>query len=80
MCENTKNLDTLRSLRVKQGLTQKDIAKYLGVSVATVSNLERDSTDIKDSLLKKLLSLYHVDYNDIFLGKEYRKTVSLIAS
>lgn len=80
MDENTKNLDTLRSLRVKQGLTQKDIAKYLGVSIATVSNLERDSTDIKDSILKKLLSLYDVDYNNIFLGKEYRKTVSLIAS
>ena len=38
---------TLKGMRANVGLTQKEMAKLLGVSENTVVNLEKDSTNIK---------------------------------
>ncbi len=37
--------------------------------------MEKDSTNIKDSLLSKYMSAFNVKYDDIFLGNEYENFV-----
>ena len=54
----------LKSLRVKQGLTQKDLADQLHVTFQTVSKWENDENEPDISTLKELAKLYDcsVDY------------------
>ena len=54
----------LKSLRVKQGLTQKDLADQLHVTFQTVSKWENDENEPDISTLKELAKLYgcSVDY------------------
>ncbi|HSH24460.1 MAG TPA: helix-turn-helix transcriptional regulator [Massilibacterium sp.] len=65
-----KRKDTMRSLRVKFGYTQKDLSSYLGVSRERYLKLERDSSDITLNLIKGLEELYGVEMNYIFFGPE----------
>jgi len=62
--------DTLRSLRVKLGLTQKQAAKLLGVGESTLRSWEKDSSNISYSNIKKIEEVYGVDSQYIFFGKE----------
>ena len=62
---------TLKGMRANVGLTQKEMAKLLGVSENTVVNLEKDSTKIKRKVFDKYVNIFGVDDDDIFLGKEY---------
>ena len=62
---------TLKGMRANVGLTQKEMAKLLGVSENTVVNLEKDSTNIKRKVFDKYVNIFGVDDDDIFLGKEY---------
>ena len=39
--------------------------------------MEKDSSNIKDSLLKKYMDAFAVKYDDIFLGNEYENFVHL---
>lgn len=54
----------LKSLRVKQGLTQKDLADQLHVTFQTVSKWENDENEPDISTLKELAKLYDcsIDY------------------
>lgn len=56
---------TLRAARINAGLTQSEAAKKLDVSKDSISNWERGKTFPDVSLLKKIESLYGVDYKDI---------------
>ena len=56
---------TLRAARINAGLTQSEAAKKLDVSKDSISNWERGRTCPDVSLLKKIESLYGVDYKDI---------------
>ncbi|MBR9296739.1 XRE family transcriptional regulator, partial [Staphylococcus aureus] len=40
-----------------------------------IQNMEKDSTNIKDSLLSKYMSAFNVKYDDIFLVIEYENFV-----
>ena len=62
---------TLKGMRANVGLTQKEMAKLLGVSENTVVNLEKDSINIKRKVFDKYVNIFGVDDDDIFLGKEY---------
>lgn len=37
--------------------------------------MEKDSTNIKDSLLSKYMKAFNVKYDEIFLGNEYENFV-----
>lgn len=66
---------TLKELRISNGLTQIELAQLFKVSSRTIQNMEKDSSNIKDSLLSKYLAAFQVSYDDIFLGNEYENFV-----
>ncbi|HDI6737946.1 TPA: helix-turn-helix transcriptional regulator [Staphylococcus aureus] len=68
-------MKTLKELRTDYGLTQKELGDLFMVSSRTIQNMEKDSTNIKDSLLSKYMSAFNVKYDDIFLGNEYENFV-----
>lgn len=68
-------MKTLRELRNEAGLTQEELAKLFNVSSRTIQNMEKDSSNIKDSLLSKYMDAFSVKYDDIFLGTEYENFV-----
>lgn len=68
-------MKTLKELRTDYGLTQKELGDLFKVSSRTIQNMEKDSTNIKDSLLSKYMSAFNVKYDDIFLGNEYENFV-----
>lgn len=70
-------MKTLRELRVEYGMTQEELANLFDVSPRTIQNMEKNSSNIKDSLLTKYIEAFNVKYDDIFLGNEYEKIVFL---
>ena len=50
----------IKDLRLKNNLTQKNMAEYLNVSIAAYSQFERMETLIPIELLNKLANYYHV--------------------
>ncbi|MCO4339717.1 helix-turn-helix domain-containing protein [Staphylococcus agnetis] len=68
-------MKTLKELRTDYGLTQEELGDLFSVSSRTIQNMEKDSTNIKDSLLSKYMSAFNVKYDDIFLGNEYENFV-----
>ncbi|WP_413782872.1 helix-turn-helix transcriptional regulator, partial [Enterococcus faecalis] len=71
------DMKTLKELRVEYGLTQEELADLFKVTSRTIQNMEKDSSNIKDSLLKKYMDAFAVKYDDIFLGNEYENFVHL---
>ena len=57
--------NTIRTLRIKHGITQKELAEKLNVSDKTISKWETDDTlpDIRQS--KKLAVLYHLSLDEL---------------
>ncbi|WEG74385.1 helix-turn-helix transcriptional regulator [Vagococcus intermedius] len=62
---------TLRDLRQGLNLTQKELADFFEVSDRTIYQMEKDSSNIKDSLLKRYMMAFNISYDNIFLGSEY---------
>lgn len=60
-------LPRLRDLREDHDLTQKDVAKYLGIQQTTYSKYELGKINIPLDLLINLANLYHVSV-DYILG------------
>ena len=61
---------TLEAARVNAGLTLKQAAKLIGVSVATLHKWEQDSSNIKISQSKKIEEVYGYPKEYIFFGKK----------
>ena len=51
--------------RVNAGLRQKEVAKYIGVTPATLQNWEQGKTIPNVVSAKQLADLYKIDLNDI---------------
>ncbi len=67
---------TLKAARVNQGMTQKEAAKKLGISVDTLGKYERGTSFPSIPTIKKMEEMYEVSYSDlIFLPKNYGLTV-----
>lgn len=64
-------MKTLKNIREEYGITQQELAEAFEVSPRTIQNIEKDSSNIKDSLLTKYIKAFSVKYDDIFLGSEY---------
>lgn len=62
--------NTLRSLRIKHGYTQKEAGALLGVSANTVRSWERDSGRLSYCSIKKIEEVYCISQDYIFFGKE----------
>lgn len=58
----------LRAARVNAGYSLQDAALEAKVSADTISRYEKDSSNIPYALLNRLLEMYRVDLDFIFLG------------
>ena len=56
---------TLKALRTNNGLTQVEAAKLLGISEYTLNNYENFKSYPDILMVKKILELYKVKYDDI---------------
>lgn len=61
------DLSNLKKLRCERSLLQKDIAKYLGITVAAYSLYETGKRTPSIDVLKKLCKFYNIDM-DLLLG------------
>lgn len=59
----------IRDIRKKNGLTQNDVAKFLGISSRTYANYENEFTQPDINLLIKLSDFYNVSV-DYLIGNE----------
>lgn len=64
---NDLDLSNLRKLRKERNLLQKDLAKYLGITIASYSLYENNKRTPPYSILKKLCKFYNVDI-DLLIG------------
>ncbi|UPK45738.1 helix-turn-helix domain-containing protein [Paenibacillus pabuli] len=62
--------NTLRSLRVKNGYSQKEAAMLLGISDATLRNWERNAEVVPMPKIPKVAEVYHTPQEYIFFGRE----------
>lgn len=57
----------LRAKRVEKGYTQDELAKKIGVSIATYNRYEIGKTEMTETTINKLLQILECKYEDIFL-------------
>lgn len=65
--------ENIRSLRIDNGYTQKQIGEYLGISQNTYSQYEIGVLNYPIDVLMKLADFYHVS-TDYLLGRTNVKT------
>ena len=58
--------NNIKKLRISAGYKQKDLAKFLGVSISTVSSWENGKKLPYGKNLKKLVDFFGVSETDIF--------------
>lgn len=56
---------TLKALRVMKGMTQKEVAKELGIGTDTWGSYERGKTFPDVPIIEKIENLFDVKYSDI---------------
>lgn len=61
---------TLEAARTNAGYTLKQAASLIGVSVATLHNWEKDSSNVKVSQVKKIEEIYQYPSEYIFFGNK----------
>lgn len=69
--------ERIASLRKKNKMTQRDLAKYLGKSINTISMYERNRVSPSDDAKLQLANLFHVSLDYLIGGNTERN--SLIA-
>jgi DNA-binding Xre family transcriptional regulator len=59
----------MRALRHKTGLNQRQLAKRLGISQATLARLEGGSQNTKLEIIDRLCRTLQCDIGDLFSGR-----------
>lgn len=57
--------NNVRRLRMRRGLSQAAVAKYLAVSQSKLSRLERAKQPLKADIISKLLVLFQCPYDEL---------------
>lgn len=65
---------SLKALRVNEGLNQKEAAKELNISPATLIKWENNETSPTGVQLLRICSIYHCAIDDIFLPDKLTKS------
>lgn len=65
----------LKALRTDKGLSQKEMAEYLGISQPAYANYERQAREADYETLKKLADYFNVT-TDYLLGREDKTTLT----
>ncbi|MCP0887006.1 helix-turn-helix transcriptional regulator [Ligilactobacillus sp. WILCCON 0076] len=63
---------TLKALRVLYGMTQKEVAEKIGVSVDTWSSYENANTFPNTKILNKIQEIFGISYNDLVFSRYIR--------
>jgi len=63
-------LQTLQSIRLKNGLNTSEVAEMLGISVARYEEWEIDSSNISYSFILKLEDVFQMPSRYIFFGSD----------
>ena len=62
---------SLKSIRINAGLTLEEASALIGVSKSTLYNYEHFKTTPDNDIIKKIMQIYNVSYDDIrFLPTE----------
>lgn len=64
---------SLEAARVNAKLTQKELAKILGISNATVVNWEKGNTEPNITQLRKISELSGIPMDFIFIPEKFNK-------
>lgn len=70
------NLQDLKRLRERKGLTQEQTSKILDITKEYLSMLERAERNPSDNLKEKMAKLYDCSITDIFLATKQTKCLS----
>ena len=66
---------TLKAIRINLDLSQQEMAEKLGISRETYQSYEKYKTFPDAPIIKKIIDLSNIDFNDIlFLPNEYAKS------
>lgn len=65
---------TLEAARVNMGYNAQEAAKKLDIHWQTLRKYEKDSSDLPVSLLKKMVLMYRIPEDHIFLGSDIELT------
>lgn len=68
--------NTLKELRQKAGMTQKDLASKVGVTKSVISYYELSERSPSPEMLMKLAAIFHVS-TDFLLGFQKQDTIDL---
>ena len=68
--------NTLKELRQKAGMTQKDLASKVGVTKSVISYYELSERSPSPEMLIKLAAVFHVS-TDFLLGFQKQDTIDL---
>ena len=58
---------TLRAIRAQRNMTQAEVAKKMGVTLAAVSAWEQNKADMTARHFVKLCDVFNISRDDIFL-------------
>mgnify|MGYP002516931400 CR=1 FL=1 len=65
--------DNIRKRRQALNMSQKDVARALGVSQATMTNIENDYRIISLSLIKQIAAVLQCSHHELLVGNERKE-------
>lgn len=69
-------METLRELRRRRGLSQKDLAKKSGIGQDSISGIESGRHEARPSTLRRLAEALGVEVEDLFRESEAPKAIA----
>ena len=65
--------DNIKEKRKSLNLSQKDVARAVGVSQATMTNIENDYRIVPLSLIKQIAAVLQCSYHELLVGNERKE-------
>lgn len=65
--------DNIKEKRQAMNLSQKDVARAVGISQTTMTNIENDYRIVHSSLLKQIAKVLHCSYHELLAGNEQKE-------
>ncbi|NLZ47410.1 MAG: helix-turn-helix transcriptional regulator, partial [Clostridiales bacterium] len=62
--------EKIKSLRIEAGMSQKALAKKLGVSESFINDVELGRKIINESMINRVSKIFNKDINDISMSVE----------
>ena len=66
-----RKLQMLKALRVQHDITQRDMAKRLGLAPNSYNHKENGKQQFSQNEIDKILSMFNKSYEEIFLPEGY---------